>query len=564
MAKKSNPQDEKIEEMLHKALGRYQELLFKAANDKKDEDLYSYEQRFLRTMETGSNALKTAAKSVVDKYIPNIDTPVSTLLQSFGARYGGEEIKLTTYVRMVDMLTASVEQYRLKIDVEIRARENEGKVTTVGDLRNIILDDLKNDEITVVKYGNGTKIPVDKYASMLARTTRAETENLSMIQQALREGIDLVECDIVSPTCDTCAVYQGRVYSISGNDSRYPALYKTAFKSGYSIIHPNCRHSWSPYHTELYSEEERRQALERSNRTWKPDGDGRRFQQTETLREQYAKGQQKMRQWNAEIVEYERMKAHYKEIGQDPPYTTLGAFRREARKPREEQSLFFRSMRSKIAEEKTSQNGLTKNKKKNIISVGESKKQGAQIDCAVDWSAVNRKKYQDGIISLTEGKKILGTSVYKVSKAMLEHRQGTKQEDMYLLDARTGSVLYKDITTTVEMGIEKTPKLMSVLSQEDGNGLIIVHNHPMDGYPSATDFNALYENPKIKYGIIVGHKGTIYKYTSPQQRMQDIDIDVKVAKLCRKGYTKQEAEDRTYKELAELFGFKLEVIKNEK
>ena len=165
---------------------------------------------------------------------------------------------------------------------------------------------------------------------------------------------------------------------------------------------------------------------------------------------------------------------------------------------------------------------------------------------------------------MTEGKKILGTSVYKVSKAMLEHRQGTKQEDMYLLDARTGSVLYKDITTTVEMGIEKTPKLMSVLSQEDGNGLIIVHNHPMDGYPSATDFNALYENPKIKYGIIVGHKGTIYKYTSPQQRMQDIDIDVKVAKLCRKGYTKQEAEDRTYKELAELFGFKLEVIKNEK
>lgn len=352
MAKKSNSQDEKIEEMLHKALGRYQELLFKAANDKKDEDVYGYQQRFLRAMETGSNALKTAAKSVVDKYIPNIDTPVSTLLQSFGARYGGEEIKLTTYVRMVDMLTASVEQYRLKIDVEIRARENEGKVTTVGDLQDIINQDLRDDKVTVVRYANGTEIPVDKYASMLARTTRAETENLSMIQQALREGIDLVECDIVSPTCDTCAVYQGRVYSISGNDSRYPALYKTAFKSGYSIIHPNCRHSWSPYHVELYGEEEKRQALERSNRSWKPDGDGRRFQQTETLREQYAKGQQKMRQWNAEIVEYERMKAHYKEIGQEPPYKSLGAFRREVRKPREEQSSVMRQWKNREGDAK--------------------------------------------------------------------------------------------------------------------------------------------------------------------------------------------------------------------
>lgn len=348
MAKKNNPQDEQIEEMLHRVLGQYQEILFKAANAKKDEDLYSYEQRFLRTMETGSNALKTAAKSVVDKYIPNIDTPVSTLLQSFGARYGGEEIKLTTYVRMVDMLTGSVEQYRLRIDEQIRDRERQGKVTTVMDLQDIINQDLRDDNVTVVRYANGTSVPVDKYAAMLARTTRAETENLSMIQQALREGIDLVECDIVSPTCDSCAVYQGRVYSISGNDSRYPALYKTAFKSGYSIIHPNCRHSWSPYHVELYSEEERRQALERSNRTWKPDGDGRVFQQTERARAEYSKGQQLMRQWNAEIVEYERMKAYYAEQGQEPPYKSLGAFRREVRKPHEKQSPAMRAWKRRV------------------------------------------------------------------------------------------------------------------------------------------------------------------------------------------------------------------------
>ena len=347
MSKKNNSQDEKIEEMLHRALGRYQELLFQAANVKKDESLYGYQQRFFKTMQAGANTVRAAAQSIVQSYIPNVDEPLSALLQSFGARYGGAEIKLTTYVRMVDMLTGSVEQYRLRIDEQIRDRERQGKVTTVMDLQDIINQDLLDDKVTVVRYANGTSVPVDKYAAMLARTTRAETENLSMIQQALREGIDLVECDIVSPTCDSCAVYQGRVYSISGNDSRYPALYKTAFKSGYSIIHPNCRHSWSPYHTELYSEEEKRQTLERSNRSWQPDGDGRRFQQTETLRTQYAAGQQKMRQWNAEILEYERMKDHYKKIGQPPPYSTLGAFRREARKPREQQSVAMQQWKNR-------------------------------------------------------------------------------------------------------------------------------------------------------------------------------------------------------------------------
>ena len=339
MAKKNNPQDTQIEEMLHRVLGRYQEILFKASNAKQDEDVNAYKTRFFQIMDISSRNTAKEFSDVALSGMPLRKTEIPELLRSYGANYTGEEIWLTTYSRTFDVVATSIQRYKERIEEQIRDRERQGKVTTVMDLQDIINQDLRDDNVTVVRYANGTSVPVDKYAAMLARTTRAETENLSMIQQALREGIDLVECDIVSPTCDSCAVYQGRVYSISGNDSRYPALYKTAFKSGYSIIHPNCRHSWSPYHVELYSEEEKRQALERSNRTWKPDGDGRVFQQTERARAEYSKAQQLMRQWNAEIVEYERMKAYYAEQGQEPPYKTLGAFRREVRKPREKQSL---------------------------------------------------------------------------------------------------------------------------------------------------------------------------------------------------------------------------------
>ena len=74
-----------------------------------------------------------------------------------------------------------------------------------------------------------------------------------------------------------------------------------------------------------------------------------------------------MRQWNAEIVEYERMKAYYAEQGQEPPYKSLGAFRREARKPREKQSDVFYSMRSCIAEEKRTRKKTLKNKNRESI-----------------------------------------------------------------------------------------------------------------------------------------------------------------------------------------------------
>ena len=49
------------------------------------------------------------------------------------------------------------------------------------------------------------------------------------------------------PTCELCAPYQGRIYSISGKDERFPRLFDTAFAGGYANIHPNCQHVVTPY-----------------------------------------------------------------------------------------------------------------------------------------------------------------------------------------------------------------------------------------------------------------------------------------------------------------------------
>jgi len=67
-----------------------------------------------------------------------------------------------------------------------------------------------------------------------------------------------------------CSVYEGRIYSISGNDTRYPKL-DEAFSGGYSTIHPNCTHSATVYIEEFDDNAE--QQRKESNRPFTIDKD---------------------------------------------------------------------------------------------------------------------------------------------------------------------------------------------------------------------------------------------------------------------------------------------------
>ncbi len=178
-----------------------------------------------------------------------------------------------------------------------------------------------------------TEMPPEKYAEMLAGTTRTETQNIAMIGKALDDGNDLVECSTVTPTCDLCALYQGRIYSVSGRTPGYPSLYETAFKHGYSIIHPNCRHQFFPYNPKFHTEAERQALEEGTRRPWIGG------QQGEAARAEYAKSQMQMRRWNKELNEFAEMQKLYSTRGEKQPYTSLGAFRRAYRS--EEGSLSY-------------------------------------------------------------------------------------------------------------------------------------------------------------------------------------------------------------------------------
>lgn len=158
-----------------------------------------------------------------------------------------------------------------RLDDEIRKAGTEAvaqKVLlgdTVKQTKNNLINNLSQKGITTIRDRRGREIRLDAYSGMVARTTTREATNKGCIQEVQGINQDLVQVTQHFSTCPICATYEGRVYSISGTDSRYPKL-DDMFSNGYSTIHPNCTHSIVPYIREFDDDAEGTQ--KQSNRPY--------------------------------------------------------------------------------------------------------------------------------------------------------------------------------------------------------------------------------------------------------------------------------------------------------
>ncbi len=194
----------------------------------------------------------------------------------------------------------------------------------MGKYLDVIKSAFENRDILTVEYQNGAKVKLGNYAAMLARTSRIETDNVNRFINALNDGTDLVQCIGQSPTCELCAIYRGRVFSITGKSKNYPPLYdgeNSPLRNGYNAIHPNCRCQFVPYYPELEAKEQVVKDKARSN---EPFADNR----TKKERDEYAAWQSTNRKLWREQSEYEKMQSI---LGDEMPYKTLAGFRRVKR-----------------------------------------------------------------------------------------------------------------------------------------------------------------------------------------------------------------------------------------
>ena len=201
---------------------------------------------------------------------------------------------------------------------------------SVQQLRQELIGRFVDNNITSIMTKNGRRINLDSYAEVVARSTVREAENRAQIEQVKASGRDLVRMSSHATSCPICAPLQGRVYSISGNDPEYPAL-DVAYSGSHANIHPNCRHSLSPYVPELDSNVARTKEI--SNRSFDTDP------RSKTQIDAYNNEQKKNRERNRDKRQWERYRIL---LPQDTPKTLAGF-----RKSKQANSEKFKKLQSK-------------------------------------------------------------------------------------------------------------------------------------------------------------------------------------------------------------------------
>lgn len=229
----------------------------------------------------------------------------------------------STYIQLAQNIQHATDTQKQNIRNAIDRAERENSYgATVGNVKNIIQEELaKDNPAMIVTYSNGAKMPLSAHAEMLARTSRIIAENQGSFARCGELGLDLVRCTTMPDCCPYCKKYEGKVYSISGKDKRFPALYETALQKGYDIMHPNCRHEFIPFVEEMETKESLDKLIEKSNEKTE-------YNINDKLFDKYKKDQALHKQWIAEHREYDRLK---EKLGDKMPYSTLAGFRRARR-----------------------------------------------------------------------------------------------------------------------------------------------------------------------------------------------------------------------------------------
>lgn len=135
----------------------------------------------------------------------------------------------------------------------------------------------------------------------------------------------------------------------------------------------------------------------------------------------------------------------------------------------------------------------------------------------------------------------LSRILYTLSKKMLEHRAGSKFEDMYWIDLDTLQVIAEETNCPVEKKIIYSSKTEKAILEYDN--ILTLHSHPDSFPPSIDDLNSNYERA-YQVGLVICHNGKVYLYSANEW------ISEKYYKLVVEGYLKQGYNEDESQEMA--------------
>jgi hypothetical protein len=98
---------------------------------------------------------------------------------------------------------------------------------------------IEEQGFTALKDRGGKNWKIDRYAEMLVRTHVLKANNAGIKNRLLENKVELVEFSKHGGSCEICAPYESKVFSLTGDSKEHE-------KAPDLPLHPNCRHSYLP------------------------------------------------------------------------------------------------------------------------------------------------------------------------------------------------------------------------------------------------------------------------------------------------------------------------------
>ena len=169
----------------------------------------------------------------------------------------------------------------------------------------------------------------------------------------------------------------------------------------------------------------------------------------------------------------------------------------------------------------------------------------------INKDVIKSPKYRRRFNNVSDDDRV-NRAAWQSAKEMLEHRSGTRYEDIAFIDYSTGK-------TKINKGYHKenTAKpnkpMMEMLENSSPNTIIAIHNHPGSSVPSLADL-VVCANRGYMFGLVACHDGKIYKYSVDKDQFNHVNARFALDRMETQGY------DEDIEKMLKQAGVHLEVL----
>lgn len=117
---------------------------------------------------------------------------------------------------------------------------------TRRDVTRRMIADLRAHGVTAFVDRANRRWSLERYATMTVRTNTREMVTLATVNRLEANDTDLIAVSAHRGSCAICLPWQGRTYSLSGTDDRYPKVETVNGRLWLPPFHPQCQHVAHP------------------------------------------------------------------------------------------------------------------------------------------------------------------------------------------------------------------------------------------------------------------------------------------------------------------------------